>query len=639
MGIFLLPIFCFAQQNLVDSTLIILKQQLSDTARAHNMINLAKFTEKLDIGKSHKLYKDAVDFALKHNMYYWAGRALRSEAAPYQQASQRDLQGTTIFKSIEYLEKDQSGTMQQNELGRAFVDLGSYHRAINNADSAIKYTLKGAALLEQDPRGDLTTTYLNLASIYQQMHIPEKQQEYADKALAAAKKNPLPKNLFGGYLWQVQYQVEVKKFDVAERYLDSARNYFSETFPFSLNYAYYALSGVTNQQLEKYDKAIAYYDSGYQYSSQNNYPWGMVEPKIQIAHIYNIQKKWEEADTVAREAVKLAEAGDYKLFMKEGYALISGINESLGNYKVANEYCWKYTDLKDTIDANERKTYALELEKKYETEKKDQQLRLQRAELKQQSTYNYVLLGCGLALLLIAALFYRNYRNKQKLQQQRITELETQQQLTATEAVLKGEEKERTRLAKDLHDGLGGMLSGIKFSLNTVKENLVMTPDNAQAFDRSIDMLDSSIKEMRRVAHNMMPEGLVKFGLDSALNDFCADINQSGALNIRYQSIGLAGSVINDLTSIGIYRIVQELVNNVIKHAAAKNVLVQVSKSNDAIFITVEDDGKGFDKKILEQTKGIGWTNIENRVEFLKGKLDVQSAPGQGTAVLIELKS
>ena len=134
---------------------------------------------------------------------------------------------------------------------------------------------------------------------------------------------------------------------------------------------------------------------------------------------------------------------------------------------------------------------------------------------------------------------HRNYINKQELQQRRITELETEKQLTATEDVLKGEEKERTRLAKDLHDGLGGMLSGIKHSLNAMKGNLVMTPENHQAFERSMDMLDSSIREMRRVAHNMMPEALVKFGLDTALKDFCNDINQSGALQINYQSIGL----------------------------------------------------------------------------------------------------
>jgi signal transduction histidine kinase len=152
-----------------------------------------------------------------------------------------------------------------------------------------------------------------------------------------------------------------------------------------------------------------------------------------------------------------------------------------------------------------------------------------------------------------------------------------------------------------------------------------------------MDMLDSSIKEMRRVAHNMMPEALVKFGLDTALKDFCADINKSGALHVSYQSIGLGNTEIDQTTSITIYRIVQELLNNTMKHASAKNAIVQLSKTNGQIAVTVEDDGKGFDTSVLKGTRGIGWSNIQNRVEFLKGKLDVNSAPDKGTSVLIEL--
>jgi signal transduction histidine kinase len=182
------------------------------------------------------------------------------------------------------------------------------------------------------------------------------------------------------------------------------------------------------------------------------------------------------------------------------------------------------------------------------------------------------------------------------------------------------------------------MLSGIKHSFQNMKGNLVMTPDNHQAFERSMDMLDSSIKEMRRVAHNMMPEALVKFGLDTALKDFCNDINQSGALRVTYQSIGMENTAIEQTMAITIYRIVQELINNSIKHAAAETAIVQISKTNGDISITVEDDGKGFDTTLLKGTKGMGWGNIESRVEYLKGKVDVQSEPGKGTSVLIEIK-
>ena len=254
--------------------------------------------------------------------------------------------------------------------------------------------------------------------------------------------------------------------------------------------------------------------------------------------------------------------------------------------------------------------------------------------IERKNLLNY-LLGSGvLSLVLIFALLYRNYRQKQRLQHQRIADLETEKKLMAAEAVLKGEEQERTRLAQDLHDGLGGMLSGIKYSFNTMKGQLVMTQENTLAFERSMDMIDSSIQEMRRVAHNMMPEALVKFGLNTALKDFCNDINQTGALQLSFQSIGLDETAIDQTISITIYRIVQELVNNTMKHSGAKTGLVQVSLMQQILTVTVEDDGSGFDVLLAE---GMGWKNIRNRVEFLKGKLDVQSENNKGTSVHIEI--
>ena len=123
-----------------------------------------------------------------------------------------------------------------------------------------------------------------------------------------------------------------------------------------------------------------------------------------------------------------------------------------------------------------------------------------------------------------------------------------------------------------------------------------------------------------------MPENLVKFGLDTALSDFCNDVNQTGSLKVTYQSIGLENTVVDQMTAVTIYRIVQELLNNTMKHAAARNAIVQVSKADHIISVTVEDDGKGFDTAILKQSRGIGWSNIQNRVEFLKGKLDVKKS-------------
>jgi len=365
----------------------------------------------------------------------------------------------------------------------------------------------------------------------------------------------------------------------------------------------------------------------------------MASSLYNIAYAQFLNNNNKEAYKSIKEALSIAVADSLGDELKNCYTVLSYIAARDGDYVTSVSAKQKADSIADASLNEKVLKSTADLEKKYETEKKDNQIKLQQAEIKRKSTLNYILIGSAVALVVVSFLSYRNYRQKQKLQQQRIYELETEKKLAATEAVLKGEEQERTRLAKDLHDGLGGMLSGIKYSFQTMKGNLIMTPENHQAFERSMDMLDSSIREMRRVAHNMMPEALVKFGLDTALKDFCTDINQTGALNVSYQSIGMEASVIEQTTAITIYRIVQELINNTMKHAAAKNAIVQVSRTNGILSVTVEDDGKGFDTAVLSQVRGIGWDNIKNRVEFLKGTLDVDSQPGKGTSVHIELNT
>jgi signal transduction histidine kinase len=151
-------------------------------------------------------------------------------------------------------------------------------------------------------------------------------------------------------------------------------------------------------------------------------------------------------------------------------------------------------------------------------------------------------------------------------------------------------------------------------------------------------MLDKSISELRRVSHNMMPEALMKFGLDTALNDFCNSVGQSGALRLTYQSYELQEGTIPPIISAAIYRIIQELVNNIIRHAQAVNALVvQLIRKDGTLSIAVEDDGNGFDPVILETGEGMGWLNLRNRVAYLNGTIDIQTNTGNGTSVNIEI--
>ncbi len=351
---------------------------------------------------------------------------------------------------------------------------------------------------------------------------------------------------------------------------------------------------------------------------------------------YIYQKKFKQAEEQLLQGMKLAEQDSVVDAQLAIYVTLSQLKFAQHDFAAGSFYESKWDDLYGSNHEKELSEYGAEMETKYETEKKEQQLKLKDAQLKTTSVLNYVLIGTAFFLLVISLLSYRTYRQKQKLQQQRINELEIQQQLTATEAILKGEAQERARLARDLHDGLGGMLSGIKFAFSKIRGNLVMTAENNEAFERSLDMLDGSIKEMRRVAHNMMPEALIQYGLDTALRDYTAEINKAGMLQVVYQSMNMENKEIDSTVSVTIYRIVQELLNNIVKHAGAGKALLQLVLQDKLLLVTVEDDGKGLDRQQIENASGIGWKNIRSRVEFLKGSIDIQSAAGKGLSVNME---
>ncbi len=631
-----------SQQHLIDSITKELKGSMPDTNRAVSMMRLAIDYELVDTAKAHLAYKEAIQFAKSKKLYYQLGRIYQNHAFLYGNASRYEESIACLDTAIlNYQRSDHPNTSKM--LANTYNDIGNKYKTINETEKAVDYYLKGIGLLEKaGMNNELVTPYCNLANTFGDIGDPKRQNEYGYKALAAAKKTGVGNKIFMAcfILANAYVHTQQNNLEMAKKYIDTASMYFDPKALINspdIQVSYYLVRAQVFRQTERFDSAEYYFKKCYSVAEQYNYGYGKAEAQLQLGGVSIQQQKYAEAEKYLLAGIRQADSIGYYNMLDEGYRYLADVYAATGRYKEAYEYHQKYKEVSDSVTSLDAKKFIEDLEKKYETSKKDQQLLLQQTQLQKRKTLNYILIAAALALLLFSVLAFRNYNQKKKLQQQRISELETQQQLTATEAILKGEEQERTRLAKDLHDGLGGMLSGIKFSFQTMKGNMVMTPDNQLAFERSMDMIDSSIKEMRRVAHNMMPEALVRFGLNTALKDFCNDINQSGALIVNYQSIGLENEVVEQTAAVNIYRIVQELINNILKHAAANTAIVQVSKKGDSFSITVEDDGKGFDPQLLKGTKGIGWTNIQSRVEYMKGSIDVQSEPGKGVSVHVEL--
>jgi two-component system, NarL family, sensor kinase len=633
-----------AQQHLVDSITMELQQTMADTARAISMMRLAIDYEVVDTAKAFKAYRDAIMFGLEKNLDYQLGRIYHNQSFLFSVAGNFEESKASLEKAINYYQKTKNPKGKKFEAS-AYGDIANIYKNQNDLEHSIQYHLKCISIFEQlGLEEELVIRYCNLASLFGDYRDFGKQKEYAIKALSSAKKTGSRLNLNMAYFILAHSSVLLEDYNLAKIYIDSSKLYFNENSNIDILFSYYLITAQVYRKLDQLDSSFYYFEKCFKASEKYSYSYGKAESQLQMGAVAILQKKYPLAEKYLTAGIKEAETLNYFNILDEGYKYLSDIYAVTGRYKPAYEYFQKYKDMNDSVVNMDSKKYASDLEKKYETEKKESiihhlevEKKLQELSLQKKNIFNYFLIAGIFAILIISLLYYRNFRQKQKTQQQLIYRLETEKQLAAAEAVLKGEDQERTRLAKDLHDGLGGMLSGIKYSFTTMKGNLIMTPDNQQAFERSIDMLDSSIMELRRVAHNMMPEALLRFGLDTALKDFCNEINQSGALKVTYQSIGLEGFAIDQTTAVSLYRIVQELLNNVMKHARATSAIVQLTKLNEQLSITVEDDGKGFDTGLLAGSKGIGWINIRNRVELLKGKLDITSRESVGTSVQIEL--
>jgi len=617
-----------------DSLLKLLPAAKENKEAVDLYINLGQQYENSTPDLAKFYYKKAGDLSKKISYPEGEARSIFNYTYVLNLQSRYDSSLQLNLQSVDIAKKLNDPVM----LGKALFNTGTSYRLLSQYETAVTYYEEGKkvfagikdSLMEAKAYDILQVLHYDLRNYDRSIAYGEAAVEYLRKTNDSIWLGNALNNLAMSY---------VKRKDYAK-----AETSWKEVYVIAKNIGHIELQaaqllnlGNLSYSKGEYDQLKYYYDKALELSKDMDSKETIAVSYRGLAIYYFFQKDYLQAKTMAFKALDIA--SKEKLLQEKAKVLdfLARIHFSLQDLEAGQQYATQSEMIMDSINNNNIQKNIIDIEKKYESERKDNQIKLQRSELKQKNTLNYLLVGGAVTLLFISLLSYRNYRQKQNIQQQRINELETEKQLSATEAVLKGEEQERTRLAKDLHDGLGGMLSGIKYTLNNMKGNLIMTEENAQAFGRSIDMLDSSINEMRRVAHNMMPEALVKFGLDTALKDFCNDINKSGALKVQYQSIGLQEKQIDQTKSVTVYRIVQELLNNTMKHASAKNALVQLSYNDAILTLTVEDDGKGFDASVLKQSKGIGWSNIQNRVEFLKGKWDVDSQPGKGTSVNIEM--
>ena len=639
-------------QPVADTFQKYVDKEKTDSAKLMRATRISNYFLNIDSAAAWKYFRIAKQIAGKQNTILSKVSVLELEGVLNTKSN--PAKAYTLYKQATELceaNKQQASLNMSraslyNNMGVVSYLNGDYEGAINSFREAVIIYEK---YYPTEP--NLISTLNNIASTYSVLNSSDKAATYSNKALNYAVKFGNDKMKATAYIGYGSSLINIKKYDSAIIIINEAQKLTDKTGNQYDQYLCYFTMGSYYQAKENIDSCLYYFNKALPAAIAINSSYDIAQILNNIANqeMDDDKKYLASAKKHLDSSGAIIEMYGFREIKKEWHQLMAEYCRLTGNLKEAFDHLKKYDLIKDSL-LNETSLKRIDfLEARYESEKKQTAIdkleknnQIQSLSLKQKSTLNYFLIGSLAALVIVGFLVYRNLRHRQQLakqqdelQQQRIRELEKDKQLVAVDSMLQGQEEERSRLAKDLHDGLGGLLSGVKFSLSNMKDNLIITPDNMTVFERSLDMLDTSIKELRRVAHNMMPELLTKFGLDEALKEYCNSINATNLVSVKYQSIGM-DTRIEKSAEIIIYRIIQELLNNIMKHAAAKEATVQLIKEEGRLSIIVEDDGKGFDTALIKDNKGAGLTSIQSRVDYLKGQLDIHSETDKGTLVNIE---
>lgn len=648
-ALILIAPLCLQAQDVYnkDSLWQAFNKSSADTNRVNILIQLGQQYEGNLPDSALALYNQAYELSQSLNYkkgvlkFYANATYIYNMQGKYDTSLVLNLQSVQLAKDIN----------NEERLLASLTNVGSTYLYLEEFEKSIEYSLQALEIAEPKKNNRaLTVLYSNLANVYRSLKRYDQASEYATRGLALARKVNNPYNISAALITVGL----VRNFQMRA---DDAIPYFEEAILTArkLGDLFTLLSALVNlndanMKLGNYPALEPICREALKVAEQIDDPAGVAIGNRGLGYYYLYARNLPESERYAQIALSHALRHGLKHHASQAYVLLSELALLKNKNRLYQLYQVKSDSIQEIIFSEQRAKNIQRLELQFQMRQRERQLQelqlqteLKEKNLRQSKWLIASLLGLLLVIAFSAWMQVRATRQRKELAEReselnkaKVAQLENERQLLASQAVINGQEQERGRLAKDLHDGLGGMLSGIKFSLSHMKSNMILDADNALQFERSLDMLDHSISELRRVAHNMMPEVLVKFGLGEALKGYCESFRQSKVFDINFQLLGEAKRLESN-TEIISFRIAQELLNNVMKHAKATQVLVQLSMQINEINLTIEDNGVGFDTNALNSSRGAGWASIQSRVDFLKGKVDVQSSINAGTSVHVTI--
>jgi signal transduction histidine kinase len=361
----------------------------------------------------------------------------------------------------------------------------------------------------------------------------------------------------------------------------------------------------------------------------------IVTPHYDLGKAYYQMKDFQSAEKILAPAIRQAREFSRNEGLDEAVATLSKVYATTGRYEKAYEEQRAYNKL--LLQKKDNEPYVRQLEIKYRTAEKDKQLAENRLLIANQKMRlirkNNLLWSISIGSATLIFLITLFYLNRQRRQADRMRIMKQEEEIRTWQATIKGEETERARIAHELHDSIGGQLSTISMYLGTIRKKyplLLRAPD----YEEAMALVDDTLKEVRKTAHNLMPELLLRHGLVEATRILCRKVQHAQKMTIDFQYHG-AISTLSSNFELTVYRIVQELIQNILKHAAATEALVQFSVRDHILSITVEDNGIGIEEGAVEKA-GVGIRSIESRIKGLNGFFTIRSIAGRGTTAYIE---
>ncbi len=608
--------------------------------------NLSKFTDTLlidaldEISWEYKYVnmdsafaysKKALKLSKKINFKKGIANSYNTLGSNFEYISKLDSALFYYEKSLSIKEdiKDAIGIANSlNNIGIIYDEKGDYINALETYFKALKIYENNTTSFDKVPM-----VLVNIGIVYKKQKEFKKVLEYYQKALKIYKENNYDVGIvittgnIGGVL------LKLKLYRESVNYSTEAKKMYSD-----LGYKRYV--PYMNIQIANAKDSLGYYTESRSlylesiriFEKENNI-YELADATIGLSNNYLKSNQFSKSKKEAEKVLKLAIENNFNEIKIRALQLLAKVNFKLKNYKNAYLNALEYNKVKDTIFENEKTKAILELETKYQTEKKEKELlktRTEKAEteLKLSKTRSWIFILIGGLLIAVILFFAINQRNKRKAEQQI-----TQEKERGFKAIIDAQEQERSKIARELHDGVVQQIGSIILKSRNVFKKKEIEED--KEVKEILTRLNNSSEDLRNISHQMMPRALSELGLVAAIDDLLKGSLAYVNINYSFEHFNLKERL-QEKIEITLYRITQELVNNIIKHSKATSVSVQLINSADHIIFIVEDDGIGIDHK--KSKKGMGFSNIKSRLEIVNGEANFDKSPEKGTLVTIKIK-